>query len=321
SKLLEANPFIREVELENRGEMFLNPELKSIIEYAYRHNVVIACNSGVNLNYVADNVLESLVKYRFRSLLCSIDGASPETYKIYRVGGDFNRVIAAIQTINHYKKLYNSKHPILTWQFVVFGHNEHEIQSAKKMASDLGMEFVPKMSWDSSYSPIRDKKLVMAETGWPAVTREQFAEVMGVDYMRGVCSALWHSPRINWDGKILGCCWNSWGEFGGNAFNDGYLQSISHQGIEYARNMLRGKAKPVENLPCSTCELYLKMKTSGRYLKLSEIFYPFYPHRWLYNTVYLLYRISGVRYLRRRLTQSPWLKEDAGSSMDTRNHD
>ena len=50
--------------------------------------------------------------------------------------------------MNDFKRRYRSGYPRLTWQFVVMGHNEHEISSARRMARDLGMRFDPKLTWD-----------------------------------------------------------------------------------------------------------------------------------------------------------------------------
>ena len=157
-KLIDDNPQFMLVQLQNRGELFLNPELLDIIKYAHKKKVALYCDSGVNLNNVRDQVLEGLAKYRFRSILCSIDGATPEIYKIYRVGGNLNQVIENVRKINYFKKKYRSKFPVLAWQFVVFGHNEHEIPKARKLAHELNMSFVTKMAWDSDYSPIRNKE-------------------------------------------------------------------------------------------------------------------------------------------------------------------
>ena len=85
--LLDKNPRIKAVEFENRGEMFLNKDLLHIMEYGFQKGVRMTSSSGVNFNHVDEGVLEGLVKYQFRSLLCSIDGATPEIYRIYRVGG------------------------------------------------------------------------------------------------------------------------------------------------------------------------------------------------------------------------------------------
>ena len=45
--------------------------------------------------------------------------------------------------------------------------------------------------------------------------------------MQEICHQLWDAPQINWDGKILGCCRNFWGDFGGNAFTEGLFQSVN----------------------------------------------------------------------------------------------
>jgi len=270
-KLLDENQNIREVRFESRGELFLNPDLLQILAYGYEKNVLMTNTSGVNLNTVKKEVLEGLVKYGFRHLLCSLDGASPEVYRIYRIGGDFNRVISNIKLINRYKELYHAEYPHLTWQFIVFGHNEHEILLAKKMAEGLQMSFIPKISWDADFSPIKDRSLVMATTGWSAVSREEFLESTGQHYMRNVCYALWQSPRINWDGKLLGCCWNSWGEFGSNAFSEGFIPSINNEKINYARTQLLGEAGPRDDIPCTTCDLYIKMRETSTYLSLKEV--------------------------------------------------
>ena len=307
-QLLDANPGITDVELESRGEMFLNPELLPIMEGAFERNVILSNPSGVNLNTVREGVLEGLVKYRFRHLCCSIDGATPETYGVYRVGGNLERVLSHVREINRLKREYRSESPRLTWQFVVFGHNEHELPLARRLAEELEMDFQPKMTWEerggAAYSPIRDREFVMAETGWPAVTRSEYEKLTGRNYMRNVCCALWSSPRVNWDGKILGCCWNSWAEFGGNAFEEGYMRSINRESIRYARAMLTGKAPRRDNLPCSECELYLAMSDANDFLAEDEIDVdPFWRQAYprAYRLVHSAYRLSGLRSLRLRL--------------------
>lgn len=298
-KLLKENPQIRRIEFENRGEMFLNPNFLELLKLADEMKVEMACNSGTNLNTVGKGVLEGLVKYKFRALLCSIDGASQEVYQQYRRGGDFNRVIEHIKEINRYKKAYRSPYPALRWQFVVFGHNEHELPIARQMAKELDMEFVPKMSWDSKHSPIRDKEMVMRETGWTAVTREEFQASTGKNYMRNVCHSLWNHPHINWNGKILGCCWNSWGDFGSNAFEHGFIPAVNNEKINYARNMLLGKEAPRKDIPCTSCDLYRVMQHTGRFLTEKEVQHKF---TWYYNLARWIYKkVPGMVALRRLL--------------------
>lgn len=265
--LLDKNPWIRRVELSNYGEVLLNPELLKMMEYAHDRQIVLTAGNGVNLNHAKDEVLEGLVRFGFKELTVSIDGASQQTYEKYRVRGDFERVIGHIRKINEYKKKYNSELPHMAWQFIVFGHNEHEIPEARKLAKELGMKFRLKMTWDDGFSPIKDPEYVRREMGVGASSREEFFEKYGVDSQQQICHQLWNLPQINWDGKVLGCCRNFWGDFGGNAFKEGLLTSVNGEKMSYARDMLTGKTGERADIPCTTCEIYIEMKEKQRWLK------------------------------------------------------
>ena len=268
--LLAANPAIREVELSNYGEMFLNPKLRDLLRIAFERRVVLHADNGANLNYAPEETLEALVRYRFRSLTVSIDGASQETYSQYRLKGDFEQVVGNIRKINALKRKHCSGYPLLTWQFIVFGHNEHEIGIAKAEAAKLGMSFRPKISWDDDFSPVRDPKLVQIKTGLHASRKEHY-QATGSEYMRGICHQLWTSPVLNWDGRLMGCCRNFWADFGGNAFASGLSTSLAASRIPAARQALMGRAEMDPAAPCATCDLYRAMARDGKWISREEI--------------------------------------------------
>jgi MoaA/NifB/PqqE/SkfB family radical SAM enzyme len=266
-KFLERNPSLRHIELSNYGEIFLNPQLLEILKIAHERKVILTAANGVNLNNVTDEVLEAIVKYRLWSMTCSIDGASAETYRIYRVRGNFDRVIANVAKINQWKKKYNSPHPHLRWQFVVFRHNEHELPKARAMAKELDMQFFPKLSWTDT-GTLANAEAVRREMG--AASRAEFEERFGRDYVGGICNQLWDTPQVNFDGKMLGCCRNFWGDFGSNAFTEGLVASVNSEKMTYARDMLRGDAASRPDIPCATCEIYLGMRRRGKWLERPE---------------------------------------------------
>lgn len=267
-QIIDQNPVLMHVELSNWGEIFLNPELPDILRMAYVRNIMLTASNGVNLNTVKPEVLESLVKYKFRHLDISIDGASQATYQQYRVGGNFEQVIENIKLINHYKKVYKSQFPLLLWQFIAFGHNEHEIAQAKKLARQLGMEFYLKLSWDEEISPIRNEALVRQQVASGAVSRSEYQQNQDSYIYKDMCQQLWTNPQINWDGRVLGCCFNYWGDFG-NVFHSSE-QSID-QTLTYAKSMLQGLAKPKAGIPCSTCEHYQSMQTKQTWMQEQDI--------------------------------------------------
>jgi MoaA/NifB/PqqE/SkfB family radical SAM enzyme len=266
-KIIENNPGIVRVELSNYGELFLNPELLTIIKYAYENKIILTADVGVNFNAANESIIEGLVKYKYYSITCSIDGASNAQYSIYRRQGNFGQVIKNIQKINYFKKRYKSIFPLLTWQFVIFGHNEHEIPTARKMAQELGMRFQPKLSWDEDFSPIKDQAFVKSETHLPILSRKEYREYFGIDYMHRICHQLWDQPQINWDGKMLGCCRNFWSDFGGNVFEDGLSKCVNSHNMAYARAMVLGQKPSREDIPCSSCDIYLTMIKYKRFLK------------------------------------------------------
>lgn len=153
-KLVRDHPWVSDIELSNWGEVFLNRDLEPILRHAYQQHVAVRIDNGANLDRASERVLEALVKYRLRSLTCSIDGAGPDTYAVYRVNGNFDRVIGHVRQINAFKQRYRSRYPALRWQFGVFDHNAHEIGKARDMARELGMQFHPKLSWDDLYTEV-----------------------------------------------------------------------------------------------------------------------------------------------------------------------
>ncbi|MBR0825102.1 radical SAM protein [Bradyrhizobium manausense] len=265
-QLVDRNPEIERIEISNYGEIFLNPQLVDILEYAHRKHIAVTIENSVNLNNAREDMLEALVRYEVQIMRCSIDGASAETYRIYRVRGDFDAVISNIRAINAFKRQYGSELPRLVWQFIVFGHNEHELPVARAMAAELGMGFNAKMNWDPKLSPIRDENFVRAQLGDAPISRAEYEQKNGHKYLSSLCHQLWDDPQINWDGKMLGCCRNFWGDFGGNAFTDGLAAGVNHEKMQYARQMLTGQRGPRNDIPCSTCEMYQDMQKRARFI-------------------------------------------------------
>ena len=269
--LLRDNPQIAHVELSNYGEMFLNPQLSDILACAFERKVTVSGSNGVNLNFAREDALDALVRYRVRALTCSIDGVTQETYSRYRVNGNLSRVLGHIDKIREHRAKRQSPFPLLYWQFVVFGHNEHEIKAARAMAAERGMEFIAKLSWDPDHSPVRNPDLVRIETGLGAANRAEYRERRGTGYTRKICFQLWHAPVLNWNGSVLGCCVNYWSDFGVNAFSSTLSDALGSPKLEYARRMLTGEADARDDIPCTTCGQYAEIRNAGNWLTHDEI--------------------------------------------------
>ena len=254
---VDRYPTFTDVELSNYGEILLNPELDDIVEYAHRKGITLTASNGVNLNHIREDTIEHLVKHEFKRLNVSIDGASNETYAIYRRGGVYDRVIENIRKINECKRRHNSRFPELSWQFIVFGHDEHEIPIARKMAEALGMKFHLRLNVVSpGYSPIRDAEYVRREVG--AASVQEWNE-QNNDFYDLCCQQLWVSPQINWDGRLLGCCCNKWGDFG-NVFESDLKECVEAEKYAYTKRMLLGYEEDRKDIPCVRCKYRIRDK-------------------------------------------------------------
>jgi MoaA/NifB/PqqE/SkfB family radical SAM enzyme len=64
----------------------------------------------------------------------ALDGASVNTLNQYRINVNYDKVIANLSS-------YVKAGGIAQWNFIVFKHNEHEVETARQLAKDLGVEF------------------------------------------------------------------------------------------------------------------------------------------------------------------------------------
>lgn len=267
-RFIQCNPFVREIELSNSGEIFLDPDLIHILECAFENDIALYADNGVNFNTASDEIIEALVKYQFRHITFSIDGASQEIYSLYRINGNFNNVIKNITKLNSYKKKYNSEIPELKWQYIIMEHNENDVIKAKEMAKELNMEIAFKLTWDDDYIP-KNREMLIKETGLKFLTRKEMFESEKKLYNYEMCLQLWKSPQINYDGRLLGCCSVYTDDFGVNVFEIGLKRAINSKNYKYAKKMLEGKAdipENKENIPCVNCGIYKKMKETGLYI-------------------------------------------------------
>ncbi len=235
---------------------------------------MLRIENGANLNTANDELLEDVVRFGIRSITCSIDGASQETYANYRVKGNFEKVIENIQKINRLKKSTNRPTLFSIWQFVAFGHNEHEIEKARQLAKDLKMKFNLKLSWEDlyyeSFSPVNDRDRIRSEMPSGVSDRREFEEKFGKVYIGNCCNHLWLSPRINFDGRLLGCCINYWDDFG-NVFDQGIEACMNSEKMKASRDLLMGYKTERKDLPCLKCKVYESRVQLGSFVTPEDL--------------------------------------------------
>jgi len=193
--------YLIHIDLCNWGEPFLNEEIFDMVLYAKRFLIHIKIDT--NFTIFDEEKAEKLLNSGLDKIILSIDGASRETYPVYRVGGDFDKVIKNIKILVKKREEMKKNKPFIEWQFLVFRHNEHEIEKARKLAEELGVDtigftapYVRRLNWLSTLEPFRSKHYEIKDG------RIEFKK----NKREIICNWLWDGITINSDTSISPCC-------------------------------------------------------------------------------------------------------------------
>lgn len=127
----EVGDYLFKLYLYNLGEPLLHKQTPEMIELAKAKDIFVMVSSNLSIE-LSDEYLLRLVQSGPDVLVVAMDGVTPESYQQYRRGGDFDLVRTNMQRIQAIKKQLNSSTPHVMWQFLVFQHNEHEVETVKR---------------------------------------------------------------------------------------------------------------------------------------------------------------------------------------------
>ena len=83
---------------------------------------------------------EAYVESGLDYMVMSIDGATQPAYEKFRRNGDLELVFENIRKLVSAKRRLGKRTPVLSWNFLAFEHNAHEIPLATQMARKLGVD-------------------------------------------------------------------------------------------------------------------------------------------------------------------------------------
>ena len=137
--LAELGDYLFEVEFYNWGEPLLSKYIYTMIDETVQHGISTTISTNFSIPFDAAKA-ERLVSSGLAVLGVSIDGARQESYEKYRVRGDLDLVLRNCRLVAAAKQRLASKTPRMVWEFHVFEHNVEDVDLAKAMAQELGME-------------------------------------------------------------------------------------------------------------------------------------------------------------------------------------
>jgi MoaA/NifB/PqqE/SkfB family radical SAM enzyme len=250
-------PYLYEAYLYNWGEPLLNPELFDLVKYCSQRRIRTVVST--NLTLFESRMMDPLMDSKLDTLIVSLDGASGDTYSKYRRGGDFEKAMGNLKAIAAQKIKRRVKLPRLIWQFIVFRHNESEINRAIAMAKQLGIDeikFIASFAkMETLAYNVADKKREEVEDYLPQDHRYHLYKSNKAAARKFLqCPFLWSQIAVRTDGGIAPCCgsYHKNDDFG-SLSNSDIMAVWNNKKYQRARKTLRTRGWFKSQTICDQC--------------------------------------------------------------------
>lgn len=193
----------------HQGEPYLNPNLFEFIKIAKGKNIYVT--TSTNGHFFNQKNIDATIESGLDSMIVSLDGATQESYKKYRIAGNIDTVVKGTKQLLSERKRRKSRTPNVALQLLVMKHNEHEIPQIRELAQEIGVDrFLVKN--------IEVRSIIEAEKWLPEeeAYRRYFFNgdkliVKGAE--KKYCTRPWLSSLVNWDGYVVPCCFDKNGKY------------------------------------------------------------------------------------------------------------
>jgi len=192
----KIRPYAQYVYLHIWGEPMLNPDIFKMIEYT---SGFAKSNISTNGQSMTPLMAEHLINSGVTNILVSIDGVSQDIYEQYRVGGNLDKALEALSMLQHYNSLRGGLVSINP-QFIVFKHNQHQINDFRKICKSIGLTPYFKPPY------IRKKDSCFQYSDLPEYIRPHFSDLESLKSTMSHCSSPKEVFNVLFDGTVVACC-------------------------------------------------------------------------------------------------------------------
>ena len=175
----------------NFGDSIMNKQFREIISYVKSRGtrLLIHTNGGIhNKDYWTDvgNILtkDDIINF-------DLDGLQ-DTHHIYRINTEFDKVLA------NAKAVIDSSLAQVHWKYIVFEHNKHQVEEARKIAKQTGF---------TTFSTVKTSRDVFAPKTGQFVHSKKTREYEEAERKIHCVWGDWGKWYISPNGLVFRCCW------------------------------------------------------------------------------------------------------------------
>lgn len=198
----------------NWGEPFVHKHLLRMIRSLTDRGIQTHLDSNLTVRDFSESDAEAVVRSGLLSLFASIDGVSQAAYEKYRVGGRVDRALGNLRRLVEARTRLDSETPGLVWAFYLNRHNEHEVDAARALAADIGVDIWFKLlsapdEFQTRYARHWDPILTPPasfERWHPAPMPRALPAFQLHPKLHSVCRQPFTVGVIHWNGDVMPCC-------------------------------------------------------------------------------------------------------------------
>ena len=232
-----------------QGEPYLNPDFLDMVKYAAQKNIFTF--TSTNAHYLNEENSKRTVESGLDKLIISIDGTTQEVYEQYRVGGNLEKVMEGTKNILKWKKKLKSKTPYIIFQFLVVKPNEHQLEDAKRLTKELGVDEI-KFKTAQVYNYENGNELIPDNIAYSRYKKNADGTYSIKNKLLNQCWRMWSGCVITWDGLIVPCCFDKDAQHRLGNLKQSSLKDIWHSGAyNRFRSSILDSRKEIDI--CSNC--------------------------------------------------------------------
>jgi radical SAM protein with 4Fe4S-binding SPASM domain len=228
-----VRPFAKEMHIMIWGEPLLNKDIIAMISYASKFSKTAISTNGILVNH---DIAEKLITSGLSDLIVSVDGSTQDVYEKYRVGGNLNKALDALRILYDYNVRHGNNVNIIP-QFIVFKHNQHEMDDFKNICTEIGLKPLFK-------APYLRAESIFENSDYAEYVRETFDTITNLRKAMCGCQDPKKVFTILMDGTVVACSADHNGE---TNFGNIITQEVSEiwSSLKYRtfrKKMLQGNA-------------------------------------------------------------------------------
>jgi len=175
----------------NFGDSIMNKQFREIISYVKSRGtrLLIHTNGGIHNKDYWNDVGNILTKNDIINF--DLDGLQ-DTHSIYRINTQFDKVLA------NAKAVIDSSAAQVHWKYIVFEHNKHQVEEARKIAKQTGF---------TTFSTVKTSRDVFAPKSGQFIHSKKTREYEEAERKIHCVWGDWGKWYISPNGLVFRCCW------------------------------------------------------------------------------------------------------------------